>query len=107
MIRRSATILPIMIFSFLLMSCSPQVTSSVSPVERMGDWEGFRIDKNGQHIPMSAQLIANGNNRYTANLLNEFDCEDNFLAVITGKSKGDDIQLIGSYKYGTRWKGGH
>jgi len=71
----------------------------------MGDWEGFRIDKNGQHIPMSAQLIANGNNRYTANLLNEFDCEDNFLAVITGKSKGDDIQLIGSYKYGTRWKG--
>lgn len=86
-------------------SCAPQPHIEVATDQRMGDWAGVRIDKDGQEVPMFAQLIAYKNGRFTANLLTAFDQQNNLLATISGKIKGNDIQLIGSYKHGTRWKG--
>jgi hypothetical protein len=93
------------IFGFIWLSCSQKPYIEIEADKRMGDWSGTRINKDGQEVPMAAQLIAYKNGRFTANLLSEFDKKDNQLASISGKVKGNDIQLIGSYKHGTRWKG--
>jgi|SaaInlV_100m_DNA_6_1039743.scaffolds.fasta_scaffold08574_1 hypothetical protein len=86
-------------------SCAPELYVEIEADQRMGDWAGTRINKEGREVPMAAQLIAYKNGRFTANLLTEFDKKDNHLATISGKVKGNEIQLIGSYKYGSRWKG--
>ena len=99
----SRYLLPI-IFAFIWFSCVPQPHIEIQADQRMGDWTGTRINKDGQEVPMAAQLIAYKNGRFTANLITEFDKKDNHLATISGKVKGNEIQLIGSYKHGTRWK---
>ena len=86
-------------------SCTPQPQIDIKADQRMGDWSGVRINKDGQEVPMAAQIIAYKNEGFTANLLSEFDKKNNLLATLSGKVKGNDIQLIGSYKQGTRWKG--
>ncbi|MDP7566215.1 MAG: DUF1080 domain-containing protein [Candidatus Marinimicrobia bacterium] len=100
----SRYLLPI-IFAFIWFSCVPQPHIEIQADQRMGDWTGTRINKDGQEVPMAAQLIAYKNGRFTANLITEFDKKENHLATISGKVKGNEIQLIGSYKHGTRWKG--
>ena len=105
MIRIFQNTIHLIILGFIWFSCAPQPHININADKRMGDWSGSRINKDGQEVPMAAQLIAYKNGRFTANLLSEFDKKDNQLATISGKVKGNDIKLIGSYKHGTRWKG--
>ncbi len=103
--RTFSKIILLLTLGFIGFSCVPKPYIEIEADKRMGDWSGTRINKDGQEVPMAAQLIAYKNGRFTANLLSEFDKKDNQLATISGKVKGNEIKLIGSYKQGTRWKG--
>jgi type 1 glutamine amidotransferase len=78
--------------------------SGFAEMAPMGDWQGLggaAIDK----TMTVAQVIALGDGRYRAEVMNRFDTRDEPLAVLEGRREGDRVVLTGTGPDGVEWQG--
>jgi len=73
-----------------------QARDAVRGVDRfMGDWQGRLTMADGTIKPLGAQVMALGNGKYRANLLEEFDRRVKPLVVLEGTVQGDKVRFEG------------
>ncbi len=92
-----------------LASCAGPVRSELvqeakAEIERldpfMGDWQGsWKLDDGTDSGPLVAQVIALGEGRYQANLLEEFDQRFEPIAVLQGPHRDGVVRFAGSGEY--------
>ena len=75
----------------------------------MGDWEGTWTAADGKQSKLVAQVIALGDGKYRANLLDAFDQRVAPIVVLEGNAAGDTATFAGQASkgklQGTTWKG--
>jgi len=90
----------VLVLTLIFSSCATTPLSSQSSIKGtdvyMGDWQGNLMAANGKRSPLSAQVIALGNGKYQANILEEFDNRIKPTAVLDGTSEGSSIHFKGA-----------
>ena len=71
----------------------------------MGDWQGTSTSHNGTKSPLAAQVIALGKGKYRANFLEEFDTQEEPLAVLEGRLTDATVSFTGPIEQVTKWQG--
>ena len=102
-------IVVLLVLSLALASCSGPVRSDFereakAEIERldpfMGDWQGgWKLDDGSDSGPVMAQVIALGEGKYRANLLEEFDQRVEPIAVLQGPHRDGVVRFAGSGEY--------
>jgi len=99
----------VLISSMMLGSCaSLPVLSKSNPADLdkyMGDWQGSITTVDGKKTQLSAQVIALGDGKYQANILEEFDKRVEPVAVLDGTLEGKAVVFSGLSKtLSSSWK---
>lgn len=78
-----------------MMCMAGGVMTAPAQDEIFGDWQGTLQRPSGEEVPVAAQVIPDGADRYTVNLLHAFDQEDAPLAVLKSEAVGTRYTLQG------------
>ena len=103
------TVISVLVLSVVLSSCggpshdrivleAKKEIESVDPV--MGDWKGgWKSGDGGYSGPLAAQVIALGDGKYRANILEGFDLTIPAIAVLQGQREDGAVRFAGPGEY--------
>ena len=111
LIHRSkvVTVISVMVLSVVLSSCggpsrdrivleAKKEIESIDPV--MGDWQGgWKVSDGGYSGPLAAQVIALGEGKYRANILEGFDLTIPPIAALEGQREDGAVRFAGPGEY--------